>query len=290
MITHARGCAIGALVPLLTIALAGCGSATPSASSPAASTVSSPSPTVPPSALASAPPSTASAPPSTASGEPSPSASVVPSLGPGASIDPANFTTTVDNPWFPLIPGTVFTYKGLEGGKPATDVYTVTSKTKVLDGVRTVVVDDRLYHGSVLSERTSDYYVQDVAGNVWYFGEDTAELDRNGHVKNTEGTWHAGVDGAEPGIYMEADPVVGHQFAQESYPGQAEDMFRVAALDQHLTVPYGSFTGVLMTREWTPLEPGVLDHKFYAKGVGEIRERTVKGGNDSLDLVSVKTP
>jgi hypothetical protein len=139
----------------------------------------------------------------------------------------------------------------------------------------------------VLAERTTDYYVQDKDGNVWYFGEDTAELDANGQVTSTEGTWHAGVDGAVPGIFMEAIPTVGHALAQEFYEGHAEDHFEVVSLSTPVTVPYKSFAVSLRTKEWTPLEPDVLDNKYYVRGIGEVKEISVKGPVELLELVSV---
>ncbi|MFL5779477.1 MAG: hypothetical protein ACJ761_11135 [Chloroflexota bacterium] len=268
----------------LTAALAGCGPAT-TASSPSASTVATPSPAAP---ASSALPSASSAAGSPSAGT-SASASPSGSAGALAPIDPANFTTTIDNAWFPLIPGTTFTYRGVKDGEKAVDVYTVTDETKLIDGVTCVVVDDRLTLDGTLAEKTSDYYVQDLAGNVWYFGEDTAELE-DGKVKSREGTWHAGVDGAQAGIFMEADPVVGHAYAQEYYKGHAEDHFEVETLTDTVKVPLGSFTGVLRTKEWTPLEPDVLDAKYYVKGVGEVKEATIKGDPERLELVKVDRP
>jgi hypothetical protein len=204
-------------------------------------------------------------------------------------IDPSRFSATVDNPWFPLKPGTVFTYEGVKDGKPSRDVYTVTNETKAIDGVPCVVVHDSLYLSGTLEEETFDYYSQDAQGNVWYFGEDTEELDPNGKVTSTEGTWHSGVDGAEPGIFMEANPVVGHSFRQEYYKGQAEDEYRVADLSASVSVPYGSYNDAMLTEEWTALEPDVLDHKFYVRGVGEVAELSVKGPTEEARLVSVTT-
>jgi hypothetical protein len=201
-----------------------------------------------------------------------------------ATLDPARFSARVDNPWFPLVPGTTYVYTGVEGGAQARDVVTVTRATITIAGVPCRVVHDRLYTRGRLAERTSDWYTQDRSGNVWYFGEDTAELDKNGHVTSTEGSWKAGVDGAKPGILMLARPKVGRSYRQELYKGQAEDHARVIGL-------FGSSRGgpqALLTEEWTPLEPDVLDHKLYVRGVGNVSERTVKGGDDNLELTSVR--
>jgi hypothetical protein len=201
-------------------------------------------------------------------------------------IDPANFTGVVDNPWFPLKPGSTYIYRGVKDGKPSRDVYVVTDRTKAIEGVPCVVVDDRLYLAGKLEEKTSDYYTQDRQGNVWYFGEDTAELDEHGKVTSTEGSWLTGRDGAEPGIFMEANPVVGHSFRQEYYKGQAEDQFAVVSLSESTKVPFGTFSGALLTKEWTVLEPKVLDHKYYVKGIGEVAELSVKGPVERARLVS----
>jgi len=196
----------------------------------------------------------------------------------------------IDNAWFPLRPGTSYVYAGVKDGKPSRDVVRVTNATRMIQGVRTTAVDDRLYVRGRLAERTTDWYAQDRAGNVWYYGEDTAELDPHGRVTSTEGTWRAGVNGARAGIYMPAHPHLGGSGIQEYYSGHAEDHFRVVALHAHVATPKLSSARALLTEEWTPLEPGVLDHKFYVRGVGTVLEQTVKGGDERNALVSVHFP
>jgi len=198
-----------------------------------------------------------------------------------------SFTAHVDNPWFPLQPGTTYVYRGMKDGKPARDDVVVTHRTKVVGGVRCRVVHDRLFLRGRLAERTADYYAQDARGTVWYFGEDTAELDRHGEVTSREGTWHTGVDGARAGIFMPAHPRVGERHRQEFLRGHAEDHFAVVSLDAHVAVPFGAFDHALRTREWTPLEPGVIDAKYYVRGIGEVSEQTVHGGHESAQLVRV---
>jgi hypothetical protein len=151
-------------------------------------------------------------------------------------------------------------------------------------------VTDRLYLRGKLEERTEDWYTQDGKGNVWYYGEQTAELDEHGKVKTTEGSWEAGKDGAQPGIFMYAGPKVGQRARQEYLKGEAEDHFQVLARGQTAMVPFKAFHDALLTKEWTPLEPGVLDHKFYARGVGTVLEQTVKGGDERNELVSFSAP
>ena len=202
----------------------------------------------------------------------------------------ADFVVRVDNPWFPLTPETVYVYRGIKDGKPSRDVVTVSRATRMIEGVKATSVHDDLYVEGRLEERTTDWYAQDRAGNVWYLGEATAELDRRGHVTNREGSWLAGVGGAEPGIYMPARPTVGRGGRQEYLKGHAEDHFRVVALNATVSAPALSSAHALLTEEWTPLEPGVLDHKLYVRGVGTVLERTVKGGSERNALVSLRRP
>ncbi len=216
------------------------------------------------------------------------SSSQQPGTNPSAAIDPANFTGKVTNPYFPLEPGTTFIYRGVRDGQPMRDVLTVTNQTKTIQGVPCVVLHDNLYLSGRLAERTTDWYTQDKQGNVWYFGESTAELDRTGKVTSTEGTWQAGVDGAKPGIYMPAQPKVGQSGTQELYKGHAEDHFQVLSLSENVSVPYASSKRALLTKEWTPLEPGVVDHKTYVRGIGTVKEEAVKGGQERGVLVDVK--
>jgi hypothetical protein len=200
----------------------------------------------------------------------------------------AGFTANVTNPWFPLRPGSVYRYRGIKDGEPSREVMTVTRKTKTIDGAACVVVSDLLYIRGKLEERTSDYYTQDAQGNVWYFGEQTAELDANGKVKSTSGTWTAGVDGAKPGIFMFAHPSPGRSARQEYLKGEAEDHFKVVSIGVTATVPLKTFHGAMLTKEWTPLEPGVIDHKYYVRGIGTVLEQTVKGGDERNELVDFR--
>src|SRR3954453_2025609 len=203
---------------------------------------------------------------------------------------PEQFAPAVTNPWFPLKPGTVFTSRGTEDGGQTRDVFTVTHRTKTILGVRTTVIDDRVYVNGRLEERTNDWYAQDKDGNVWYLGEATGTLDSKGHFKSHEGSWQAGVDGAKSGIFMPAHPRVGQTGQQEVYKGHAEDQFKVLSLRTSVKTPAVSSKRALLTQETTPLEKGVVDHKVYVRGYGTVSEKTVKGGNEQLELVSVKRP
>jgi hypothetical protein len=199
----------------------------------------------------------------------------------------SGWAAEVTNPYFPLRPGTTFHYTGETDGIPSTDDMVVTRQKKVILGVRCTVVHDLVYTNGVLSEDTLDWYAQDTRGNVWYFGEDTKELDSNGNVISTEGSWLAGVNGAQQGIIMEAHPRVGDQYQQEFAAGVAEDMAQVLGLNKSACVMYGCFDDLLLTKEWSPLEKGVTEHKYYARDVGFILEDVVKGGDEHSELVSI---
>jgi hypothetical protein len=215
----------------------------------------------------------------------------LPAYGPGDKYKPViereDFSPDVTNRWLPLIPGTTLTYEGTKDGKHARNLFTVTRDTKVIDGVRCRVVFDRLWLDGKLSERTFDYYAQDDDGNVWYFGEDTVSLDDQGHLTDTSGSFRSGVDGAQPGVFMQAHPQIGRRFRQEWLKGEAEDQFKVLSRNARVTVPYGTFHPALRTEERTALEPDVIDNKYYARGIGEVVETSVRGQLEKLELVSV---
>jgi hypothetical protein len=201
---------------------------------------------------------------------------------------PDQFVAQIDNPWFPLRPGTTYTYHGVKDGQPAVDVLTVTRRKRKIVGINATVIDDRLYLSGHLGEHTTDWYAQDKQGNVWYLGERTATLDAHGKVTSTDGTWVAGTNNEHPGIYMPAHPKPGDAARQEFYKRHAEDQFKVLSPNAAVTTPGASSRHALLTQETTQLEPGVVDHKLYVRGVGTVLEVTVKGGNERLVLSSVK--
>jgi hypothetical protein len=204
------------------------------------------------------------------------------------TIDPVNFVEGVDNPYFPLTPGTVWVSKGESEGEPEVVTVRVTHETKEIMGVTCVVVRDTVRVAGEVTEDTFDWYAQDVDGNVWYMGEDTKEYE-DGKVVSTEGSWEGGVDGALPGVIMPADPEVGLAYTQEHYAGEAEDKGKIVRLGAHITIPYGSFDDVVVTEDWTPLDPKILERKYYAPGVGFVFEELIKGGDEVLRLVDVRT-
>jgi hypothetical protein len=197
------------------------------------------------------------------------------------------FVKNVTNPFFPLERGTTFIYEGTKDGVATRDETHVTDKTIRLLNVDCTVVRDRAFEDNVLVEDTRDYYAQDVSGNVWYFGEDTKELDAKGRVISTEGTWAAGVKGAAPGLIMEAHPQVGDRFYQELAAGVAEDTANVRSLNSSTCVPFDCFEHLLRTREASRFEPGVVEQKYYARGVGFIRGDIIAGANEHTALVRI---
>jgi hypothetical protein len=204
-------------------------------------------------------------------------------------IDPADFVTTIDNPYLPLVPGTRWVYEGVTEKGTEQIVVEVTDQTKEVLGVVTTVVHDVVRLDGALIEDTVDWYAQDQQGNVWYFGEDTKEYE-HGRAVSDHGSWEAGFKGAQPGIVMEASPQVGDRYRQEYFEGEAEDMAKVIAVDATATVPAGSYTDVVKTKDFTPLEPKLREHKYYARGVGVVLEVTFRGGSERVELVEHRAP
>lgn len=213
------------------------------------------------------------------------SAAALPEYKP--NIDPSKFSATITNPYFPLKPGTVFVYEGMRDGQPRRAEVTVTSETKTIMGVPCIVTRDVVTSKTELVEKTTDWYAQDDQGNVWYFGEDTAEYE-NGQVTNTHGTWMAGVNGALPGIIMPAIPKVGEGYRQEFLPGTAEDFARVISLVARARVPAGDFENVLVTEDTDLLDRNKFENKSFGQGVGYLGSQGVVNGHfEIVSLVSM---
>jgi len=201
--------------------------------------------------------------------------------------DPGNFISKIHNPYFPLVPGTTFIYNDNFGGTLTRDEFAVTHNTRVIDGVTCVEVHDSVFTDGELTEDTLDWFAQDKEGNVWYFGENTAELE-DGLIATISGSFMAGVNGDKPGIVMKAHPAVGDFYRQEFSLGNAEDYAETLSVNASVTVPYGSFDHCLRSRETTPLEPDVVEDKFYAPGIGNVLELDEITG-ERTELVSIVT-
>jgi hypothetical protein len=201
------------------------------------------------------------------------------------TLNPANFVTTIDNRYFPLKPGTAYHYKGFKDAASQTDDMVVTHQKKQILGISCTVVRDTVSQAGKPIERTFDWYAQDKPGNVWYMGEDAFEL-KNGRFVRAADSWKSGVNGAKPGIIMQGNPRTGAVYRQEYYPPGALDQARVLGKATTVKVPQGTYRRSLATVEWSPVEPQ-LEKKYYAAGVGEIREQVVAGGHEGFQLVSV---
>ena len=206
------------------------------------------------------------------------------------SLQADDLTVDIDNQHLPLAPGTRWIYREIdEDGEELEVVVTVTTETRELaNGVTARVVRDTVSADGELVEDTFDWFAQDAEGNVWYLGEDTAELE-DGEIVTTEGSFEAGVDGALPGIAMPARPADGMAYRQEHYEGKAEDAGEVLAVDEQATVPYGHFEHVLLTKDTSAIEPDVLEYKLYAPGVGLVLTLGVSGGGGREELLGVTT-
>jgi hypothetical protein len=209
----------------------------------------------------------------------------------GAPYDPvinrSNFVARVDNPYFPLVPGTTFIYEGHTAEGFEHDEFAVTHHSRVILGVRCVEVHDTVTLDGELSEDTLDWFAQDKEGNVWYFGENTHELE-DGLITTIEGTFMAGVEGDKPGIVMKAHPAMGDFYRQEFSLNNAEDFAETVSLTTSVRVPAGSFPNCLKSKETTPLETDLLEYKFYAPGVGNVLEVDARTG-DRVELVQIRS-
>ena len=261
---------------VVAVLIVGCGSAT---------VTSAPSKPPTPS-----PAATAVAPSGSTSRGSTPSAAASPMPLPQGSdplvLDPALFAgVALDHPFWPMATGSRWVYSETDGdGNEQRVEVTVLDETKEIVGIQAQVVHDIVTLDGETVEDTLDWYAQDSIGNLWYLGEDTKEYE-NGAVVSTEGSWEAGVDGALPGIILPADPQVGMTYRQEFYAGQAEDSAEILALDEHVEVPAGTYDGCLKTRDYTPLDPGVEEQKWYARGVGPVQVVQTKGGMSEERLI-----
>jgi hypothetical protein len=203
--------------------------------------------------------------------------------------EPGAFVPNVTNPFFPLTPGTTYSFATSDGSETST--VEVLSEKKTILGISTTIVHDQVFTDGALSEDTFDWYAQDTDGNVWYMGEDSKEIE-NGQVVSTAGSWEAGVNGAQAGIIMWADPAghIGEEYRQEFARGEAEDVGKVVAVGESVTVPHGNFSGCLKTEDRNLLEPGTVENKFYCPDIGVTLEHPVQTPSDRTELVDVIGP
>jgi uncharacterized protein YndB with AHSA1/START domain len=221
--------------------------------------------------------------------------SAAPSTGPAlpqgsepVEVDPANFVSTIDHPYRPLLPGARWVYRETDDqGGVQKVVITVTDKKKTILGVDVTVVHDVVSENGKPVEDTWDWYAQDTTGNLWYFGEDTKEYE-NGKVKTTKGSWEAGVDGAQPGIILPAVPQAGMTYREEYYKGSAEDGATILSTNEKAGGPTGLYECAILTKNYTPLEPEVWEYKLYAKGVGPVIELTVSPDSTTETLTKYR--
>ena len=200
------------------------------------------------------------------------------------NIDPASFVEVIDNPYLPYAVGSRWVYEGESDGEPERIEIEVLDDTRQVMGITATVVRDTVYVDGEMVEDTFDWFAQDAEGNVWYLGEDTREFE-DGVAVNAEGAWEAGIDGALPGIVMPAEPAVGDAFRQEYYAGEAEDMGEVLEVGVARSIAFGDFDDVVVMKQWTPLEPEVVEEKWFAQDVGMIFEAKTAGGDGSAELV-----
>ena len=263
-------------VAILCAVAAGCGSSATTSSAIASG-----------SSTGSSSPVASTAPTGTPTASPTPSPIALPQGSEPVTLDPAQFAgVAIDNPFWPMAKGSTWIYRetDADGAELRVEV-TVTNETKEILGITATVVHDVLTEDGEVVEDTFDWYAQDATGNLWYLGEDTKEFEA-GKVVSTEGSWEAGVDGAQPGILLPAAPEVGMAYRQEYYAGHAEDSAEILSLNEHADVAAGSYDGLLQTKEVTALEPDVVEQKFYARGVGEVQAVQVSGGTSREELIS----
>ena len=202
------------------------------------------------------------------------------------TIEPANFSADVTNPYFTLTPGTTYTYKSQDDGGTEVNKVTVTEKTRKVMGVTTRIVWDRVWLNDKLIEETYDWYAQDKEGNVWYFGEDSKAY-KKGEAVSAKGSWEAGVDGAKPGIVMQAQLHPGVPYRQEYKAGEAEDMGQIVSLGESVTTPAGTFKDCLKTKDWSAIENGGVEHKYYSREAGNVVLETEEGDKKRVELIEI---
>lgn len=204
-------------------------------------------------------------------------------------VSPSKFTnsTTITNPYYPAIVGKKYIYEGqTPDGLERVEEQRLTN-TKLIMGITCIIVNFKAYLNGVLIEEAWDWYAQDNAGNLWYFGEAVDNYNTNGTLKDHAGSWEAGVDGAKPGLIMPANPQVGFKYREEYYFNHAEDEAEITGIGLTVNIPYGTFNNCIKTRNWTALEPQANENKFYAPGVGLVKEENITE-NFEIKLIAIQ--
>jgi hypothetical protein len=210
----------------------------------------------------------------------------LPQGGEQVRLDPADFTVDITHRFWPMKPGDRWVYEETDGeGAVTHDEVTVLDRTEKIDGIEARVVHDLATQDGVTVEDTTDWYAQDSRGNLWYFGEKTASY-QNGTVTSTSGSWTAGKDGAQAGIILPAVPRVGMTYRQEYRKDQAEDRALILSTSEQAQTESGTYKDALLTRDTTPLEPDLVELKWYVPGVGPVLTLTPSGEVSREQLVT----
>ena len=203
--------------------------------------------------------------------------------------DPAHFSPVITNRYFPLAAIDTKIFEGTDTDPDTGEVVETRLESRVLpdtivvDGVTVTVLEEKAYDDGELVEIALDYFAQHDNGDVWYFGEHVENYEE-GEFKDNAGQWLSGVDGARAGIYIAANPAVGDTYEQELAPGVAEDKSTVLAVGESITVPAGTYTDCVRTRDYTPLEPGIEEIKWHCAGAGLTRETGTGSVNELVSL------
>lgn len=202
-------------------------------------------------------------------------------------INPEDFTTKIDNPFFSMPVGKEMIYEARTEDGLARIEIAITGETRRIMGVETLVYHDREYLDGELVEETKDFIAQDNDGNVWYFGEEVDNYE-NGELKDHGGAWFAGYEGAKPGIWIKAKHVVGDSYRQEYWRGEAEDMAKIVATGVTVITSIGTYQNCTKTYDWTPLDPEAMEHKYYCPETGSVVLIEDLTSGERVELIKVK--
>ena len=209
------------------------------------------------------------------------------SYKPDIRIENFNNPTLITNPYYPLETGKTYVFEGMtEEGMERIEVK-LKSGTKNIMGITCAIQNDKVWLNGVLIEDTDDWIAQDNDGTVWYFGETVKNYNSRGEFVDSGGSWEAGVDGAQPGLWMPAQPILGMKYRQEYYFNEAEDEAEIIEVGLTVTTRYGTFTDCIVTHDFTDLDKEVKEYKTYAPGIGLIKEENITD-NEIIELVEIK--